>query len=80
MPPVGFEATISAGERQQAYALTARPLGPAASILTADNKSGKMQAKVSPTLLPSINYFHDKVYGTSKRAECQNYTGCSTEK
>ena len=29
MPPVGFEPTISAGERPQTYALDARPLGPA---------------------------------------------------
>ena len=28
MPPVGFEPTISGGERRQTYALDARPPGP----------------------------------------------------
>ena len=28
MPPVGFETTVSAGERRRPKPLTARPLGP----------------------------------------------------
>jgi len=33
MHPVGFEPTISAGERPQTYALDQRPMGPAAFTL-----------------------------------------------
>jgi len=35
MPPVGFEPTISAGERQQTYALDRAALGPANCTLGA---------------------------------------------
>ena len=34
MLPVGFEPTISAGERPHTYALDRRPLGPAVYLLT----------------------------------------------
>jgi hypothetical protein len=51
MPPVGLEPTISADERPQTYALTARPLGPACS----DTKVVKFQLcpiPVDVTLIP----------------------------
>jgi hypothetical protein len=44
MPPVGFEPTISAGERPQTYALE-RALGPAVLLITV-NKYNKFNRAV----------------------------------
>jgi hypothetical protein len=45
MPPVGFEPTISAGKRQQTYALDLAPLGPAFRVYSNFN-TGVLREKL----------------------------------